>query len=318
MNGNNIKPQTTNGGWHISRTILKDGTLANEWDGTWDYAHSLGIHLCRLTILLPKTFERHQGWHELTTILQRPLRKKPALPPKRTAHLDRLLSLFNQARASNRSKFILRLYYEGGGDPPSLPYLLADVEQFVPVIRENSDVVLCIQAGFLGKNWGEWWGSAMAPDEDFGEDFAVETVKRELVGALIKAGVPVCLRYPRDIANYFCGNPNVGWHDDAILAQGSGGPDAGTFEKGGMLWQNNRLKEAQTFAQTKILGIRGGECCCDAGSVPSLRDLFEFVKEYRLSYLNAEYPDEIFRQFCEKGEMVQEITKELERNGGNM
>ncbi|KAI8833569.1 hypothetical protein BC829DRAFT_79488 [Chytridium lagenaria] len=155
----------------------------------------------------------------------------------------------------------------------------------------------------------------MAPDEDFGTDPRVEAAKRLVVNKLLATGIQVCLRYPRDISTYFADMRNIGWHDDAILAQGPGGRDAGTFDKGGSHWRHGDLASSQKFTRNRIKGIRGGECCCDAGTVPSLDDLLEFVKEYRICYLNVEYPEVVFKQFRKGDEVIDKITAELKENG---
>ncbi|KAJ3097791.1 hypothetical protein HDU96_000245, partial [Phlyctochytrium bullatum] len=354
------------GGWHISRTLKEDATLANDWDGSWDYPNSLGIHLCRLTVILPlaaplpdptpstssftiddpvqvrashaatqpgstarRRLFRWPSWltKRLTFLSRfRPPRPTPAdaptitedppaSPPPRDTHAAELTRLFALARAAS-ARFILRFHYANGGDPPTLDYLQSDLRFFADLVRANVDVVLCVQAGFLGRAWGEWWGSRWAPDEDFGEDREVERAKRMVVEAFVGAGVQVCVRYPRDIANYFLGNPLVGWHNDAILAQGPCGPDAGTFDKGSKTWRNNDILTAQSFTRTHIHGIRGGECCNDAGTPPTLDALLTYVRDFRIEYLNAEYPPEIFervRAEVESGErgQVEEIRRAM-------
>ncbi|KAJ3201804.1 hypothetical protein HDU67_001048, partial [Dinochytrium kinnereticum] len=80
-------------------------------------------------------------------------------------------------------------------------------------------------------------------------------------------------------------------------------------------WRVNDLRKSQFFTKNKIQGIRGGECCSDAGTVPNLKDLLDFVNDYRICYLNAEYPAIIFEQFKQNGEDIENITRALQRNG---
>ncbi|KAJ3326583.1 hypothetical protein HDU76_012804 [Blyttiomyces sp. JEL0837] len=203
--------------------------------------------------------------------------------------MSTLEELFRKAKEAG-GRFILRFYYEGGGDPESIESLRQDIAYFVPQLQNNRHQILTIQAGFLGSNWGEWWGSCMAPDQDHGTNESVDEAKRTVVKGLTAIGVDVSVRYPRDVALYFHGDREVGWHDDAVLAQGPGGRDAGTFDKGCKLWKDNDISAAQAYTRKFIHGIRGGECCEDAGTVPELSDLIKFVEEYRLCYLNVEYP----------------------------
>ncbi|KAJ3407722.1 hypothetical protein HDV05_005315 [Chytridiales sp. JEL 0842] len=236
-----------------------------------------------------------------------------------------------------------------GGDPPTLTTLLSDILFFRPILTTHLSEILCFHAGFLGKNWGEWWGSYLAPERDPGtaattplhpnpdtaqrnmhvripscagktvseaEDLElVRDAKRLVVDSLRSFGLDVCLRYPRDISNYFDGEVGVGWCNDAILAHGPGGQDAGTFDKGGRCWVDNDIVSAQNYARDKILGIRGGECCDDAGHPPTLEELLEYVKEYKLCYLNMEYPNIIFEEYKKGNPLIAEIGKVLKENG---
>ena len=106
----------------------------------------------------------------------------------------------------------------------------------------------------MGSHWGEWWGCDLfAPCSDHGTECTeysninsindhiilkiksqrVHKAKRLVIDTLKKTGCIIQLRYPRDIANLdLCSDPQIGWHNDAILSQGPSGPDSGTFDKG--------------------------------------------------------------------------------------
>ncbi|RKO95676.1 hypothetical protein CAUPRSCDRAFT_12623 [Caulochytrium protostelioides] len=172
---------------------------------------------------------------------------------------------------------------------------------------------MTIQAGFLGAQWGEWWGGRHAPDSDHGRDARVKEAKMLVVQSLLNTGIPVSLRYPRDIANFFQNIPLIGWHNDAVLAQGPQGADAGTFDKGSKLWPDNALQAAQHFARTAIPNVRGGESCEDAGKPPRVEWLLEFIREYRLCYLNVEYPGNI-RGFFDDPTWGPQLRDALEQN----
>ena len=70
---------------------------------------------------------------------------------------------------------------------------------------------------------------------------------------------------------------------------------------------------AQKFTK-KIKGPRGGESCEDVGVPPSFPELLKYVKEYRLSYVNVEYPPCFLAQYLEGGKIRDDITFQLERN----
>jgi len=71
------------------------------------------------------------------------------------------------------------------GDAP-IDIVLRHIEQVKPILQENSDVILVVQAGFIGA-WGEWYYTdhyAFSPGVIFPEHWAL---RRQIVNALLDA-----------------------------------------------------------------------------------------------------------------------------------
>jgi len=292
------------GGWHISREIDVDGTGGGNWKVTFDDAVAAGVSLMRVYVHLPKE------------------------TPNRTPTIASLNKLFESTRQAGGA-LIIRFFYGTVAAPESgeadFPTIQRDLATFAPIVQNNSDVIYVIQAGFLGQGWGEWWGSNLAPDDDrVFTDPNVKVAKRAVVNAWKSTGLPVQVRYPRENFMLFADDPQVGVHDDCILAQGTGGPDSGTFDKPSCAWADNTCRQtgwwwnewskAQNWTQAHDKGIFGGESCSDAGSVPDCDPLLKFFAQYRVSYYNSDWPAPIHDIFVAKGDCYKNIKQILETN----
>src|SRR5688572_9701977 len=115
--------------------------------------------------------------------------------------LDALDAGFDAARA-NGFKIILRFSYvsEFGDDAPK-SVILGHIDQLEPLLREHSDVIALMQAGFIGA-WGEWHSSTNGLDNP--------TDRAAIINALL-AALPqtrgVALRRPNFKDTYAPGGP---------------------------------------------------------------------------------------------------------------
>jgi len=293
------------GGWHISREIDVDGTGGGGWGVTFDDAITAGVPLMRVYVHLPKDNSN------------------------RAPTISALNKLFDSTRKA-QGGLIVRFFYGTVSAPESgeadFPTIQKDITLLAPIIQNNSDVIYVIQAGFLGQGWGEWWGSNLAPDDDrVFTDPNVKIAKKFVLNTWASTGVPFQIRYPRE--HFMLGygdNPQVGMHDDCILAQGEGGPDSGTFDKPSCAWSDtnclktgwwwNQWNISQAWTQNHVKGINGGESCSDAGSVPDCDPLLRFFKEYHVSYYNSDWPDSIHGIFVAKGDCYKNVKQILESN----
>ncbi len=106
------------------------------------------------------------------------------------------------------------------------------------------------------------WGSATTPFNDDGTNPLISYKKTFIVQELLKIpDVPISVRAPRDIANYFHGINRIGFHDDCILSGGPDGTDTGTFDAPSVFWKANEIGKARDYAMNQIRSLRGGESC---------------------------------------------------------
>lgn len=190
---------------------------------------------------------------------------------------------------------------------PEVDLVLRHVEQVKPLLREYSDIIYVMQAGFIG-SWGEW---------SISTHFKNDSDRRKVVDALLDA-LPVtrqiALRTPsfktrvfdtklRDtitLATAFDGSPlsRVGGHNDCFLANAS---DAGTFGSsvGRVLWQS----------ETRYT-IMGGETCIPDPSYCNCTGGMKALEDYHWSYLNSAYNTKALALLEEDG-CMEDIYKRL-------
>lgn len=150
------------------------------------------------------------------------------------ARLDRLEESFAKMREAG-GKCLLRFAYETTTDRdkgPDLERILGHMEQLVPIIRANSDVIFVMQAGFVGA-WGEWHSSAKGLEKDH---HALARIIAKVLGVLpqdrmTQVRVPKYKRWVLedpaigamvevDADNAFSGVPaaRIGFNNDGFLA----------------------------------------------------------------------------------------------------
>ena len=176
-------------------------------------------------------------------------------------------------------KAVIRFCYTEKSTPPygdaTLEWMLKHIQQLEPVLRKNSDVILVVQAGFIGA-WGEWFYT-----DHFATSPGVITpdhweMRKQLVNALLDA-LPqyrqVELRTPVykwkmldndttpvnvEIAYTGLAKARLGHHNDCFLASPD---DVGTYQN--IPVEKSYLARDSRF--TMVTGETCGECspCSD-------------------------------------------------------
>jgi hypothetical protein len=136
---------------------------------------------------------------------------------------------------ANGLKALLRFAYEkemGQERGPSLETILGHMDQLAPVVRENSDVIFVLQAGFVGA-WGEWHSSAHRLEQDPANLARVIARLLDMLppDRMTQVRVPKYKRHALedpaisayaiiDGASAFSGAPaaRIGFHNDGFLA----------------------------------------------------------------------------------------------------
>lgn len=169
--------------------------------------------------------------------------------------------------------------------------IASDIKAAAPIVNRFTDVIPFVQAGFLGP-WGEWWGGDLE-GADLGDDAALRALKTGVVDAWKQAvpGLPVQMRYPRDIATYYPDDARVAFHDDAVLAADE---DDGTFHasRKTKLWPDGDPQAQRSFIKERsqrLGSINAGEsdektAYTDCGA------LLAYLRDYRIFVFNTEWP----------------------------
>jgi hypothetical protein len=156
---------------------------------------------------------------------------------------------------------------------PTKSQILSHIRQLAPVVNTNRDVIVAIQAGFIGK-YGEWYYTGST---EFGNgDYNILTTKqwknrKEVMDRMVSSfnsSIPLQLRYvyakQKMYGNTFIGR--IGFYNDSFL--GTYG-DSGTFNVSGpqnqptstdiTYWQNSTFNNPVS-GETNMTNVPRTEC----------------------------------------------------------
>ncbi len=183
------------------------------------------------------------------------------------SYLDLLRTRLENARQGG-IKLILRHYYafpgKTGSEDAPLERMLQHIEQLKPLWADYQDIILAVQAGFIGL-WGEWHTSSHNLDNPTSENQLVQA----LLAALPKS-IPIQLRYLEDIerlhpqplpaSQAFDGSnqARIGHHNDCFLA---GENDAGTYS-----WNQWDRQKAYLEKMSRYVPVAGETCQVNLGA----------------------------------------------------
>ena len=215
-------------------------------------------------------------------------------------------------------KCILRFCYSNGMDEKDKPWdatpeqVLRHVAQVKPLIQEYADVIMVVQAGFIG-SWGEWY---------YTENFTSLASRKELVDALLDA-VPadrqIELRTPsykmklygfskadtitRATAHQPTPQARLGGHNDCYVSSSN---DVGTF---------NSTNERNYWGSETLYTIMGGESCalteyCHCEGTEKYLGALKDMARYHMTYLNNGYHQAVLRRWKDEG-CMDEIKRRL-------
>jgi hypothetical protein len=196
---------------------------------------------------------------ENITVIQRQFFLRPFITgtPITSTYLSNMQTDFNRIRNAG-AKVIVRFTYTSSSATvyqPTKAQILAHIQQLAPVINTNKDVIVSIQAGFIGR-YGEWYYTGSS---EFGNgNFTVLTTtqwnnRKEVMDKMISSfdsSIPLQVRYvfakQKMYGNTFIGR--IGFYNDSFL--GTWG-DSGTFVVNSSqgqptstdiaYWQNNTI-----------------------------------------------------------------------------
>ena len=234
--------------------------------------------------------------------------------------LERMQKNFNALRAGG-SKAVIRYSYKSNENNSSKPWdatldwMKRHIDQLKPYWEANTDVILCVQAGFIGV-WGEWYYTTnfkMNPKTD--EDYAP---RWELLNYLLDA-VPgdrqVSLRTPGFKMRYLqmhggdvtpltemeAYQPNakarLAAFNDCFLASSN---DVGTYSSDA---------EREFWEEDSKYTFMGGETCGKCGYSTGENAIKQMAK-YHWTYINSTYHKDVLNSWSADGSM-DEIKRRL-------
>lgn len=223
-----------------------------------------------------------------------------------------------QSMRDGGCKCILRFCYSNGFDESDKPWdatpeqVSRHLAQLKPLIREYYDIIMVVQAGFIG-SWGEWY---------YTDNFKDNASRKALVDALLDA-VPaerqIELRTPSykmrlygqtlsdtlTLADSHQNTPKarLGGHNDCYLSSAN---DVGTY---------NNNNERKYWGAESLYTIMGGESCeltayCHCEGTDKYNGALKDLAIYHFTYLNNGYHQSVLKRWREEG-CMDEIKKRL-------
>ncbi len=218
--------------------------------------------------------------------------------------LDRLETNMNALREGG-AKVVLRFSYKSSMDDKDRPWdttpewVHKHIDQITPYLQKHSDVILCVQCGFIG-SWGEWYytsGFKMNPSKD--SDYEVRWQVLEHMLRSLPDDRQVALRIPAYKMRYLkmrgdsLSSPlnaeeafkptykaRICGHNDCFVSSSN---DVGTY-KG----KNDRAFWAEDTKYT----LMGGETC-EKCSYSDGENAISEMETYHWTYLNRDYRKEV-------------------------
>ena len=215
----------------------------------------------------------------------------------------------NTAR-ENGIKLVLRFSYTNNQDgaDAALDTILLHISQLKPILRKNYDVILYMEAGFIGA-WGEWYYSS----HHLNNTNDRRTVLYALLDALPQNRC-VLVRTP-DYKRKILGDNNpltideayngsykarIGAHNDCFLASAT---DYGTY-------LDNDIEGDKTYLNLDNRFVpQGGETCCDCG-FDGCTSAITNLNRMHWSILNKDYHPDVYNRWINEG-CMEEIKRRL-------
>lgn len=178
----------------------------------------------------------------------------------------------------------------GDNDAASLKRIEQHIEQISEVLNRNRDVLLCVQAGFLGP-WGEWHSCRFYQDGDEGAGGKVRSRVLKSLYQNLHPDISIALRRPRFIreaAENGMALARLGYHNDGLLASDT---DLGTYDD-----EKFTRKAELSWAAKHLKAVTGGEMPAESDYTKPESAVKEF-EQLKLTFLNLEYNKKVLESW---------------------
>ena len=235
--------------------------------------------------------------------------------------LDRFETNMNALREGG-AKVVLRFSYKSSMDAKDKPWnatpewIHKHIDQIAPYLQKHSDVILCVQCGFLG-SWGEWYytdnGYKQNPTKDSDYEMRWEVLEHML--RAVPEDRQVALRTPMFKRRYLkmrgdtTSSPltadeafkttykaRICGHNDCFVSSAS---DIGTY---------NSDADREFWAEDTKYTFMGGETCekCVYSNGPNA---LKQLAKYHWSYINRDYRESVTGMWRNDGTMDTILTR---------
>ncbi len=193
--------------------------------------------------------------------------------------------------------------------------VLSHIESLSNVLSNNGDIILAVQAGFIGA-WGEWYYTQNFAGAGYVPDATDQANRRAVVEALLQVlpeHIQVQVRTPaikKDIvesevpiqdAEAYNGTvkSRVAHHNDCFLANSS---DYGTY--------TNLTADLAYLEQETKYAIAGGETCDASTSYSNCDNAIPRMELLHWTYLNSNYNQDVYDKWETQG-CIREVDLKL-------
>ena len=230
--------------------------------------------------------------------------------------LDRLETNMNALREGG-AKAVVRFSYKSSMDYAARPwnatpeYVHRHIDQLTPYLQKHSDVIFCMQCGFIG-SWGEWYytdnGYKQNPTKD--SDYEMRWELLEHVLRALPEDRQVALRIPGYKRRYLkmrgdsTSSPltateahngsykaRICAHNDCFVSSSN---DVGTYMNGDI--------DREFWAEDTKYTIMGGETC-EKCSYSNGTNALKEMRKYHWSYINRDYRETVTAMWRNDGTM---------------
>lgn len=231
------------------------------------------------------------------------------------SYLNNMQTDFNRARLAG-VKLILRFGYSEDDtnedtelQQASRANIINHIIQLTPVLNQNSDVIVSIQAGFIG-TYGEWYSTGNSPE--FGHKDNITTEQWNNRNAVLTAmetsfpnNIPLQVRYLEILQTLrptLATTNRIGLYNDAFLDNWC---DSGTFPCSGQFGTPSQTNQNYLINLTKNLPMSGETDRFQVNNVQLPRtqcpNAAIELDKYNWSLINTEYQQDVISNWQSNG-----------------
>lgn len=174
-------------------------------------------------------------------------------------------------------------------DPETIDNIYTHIKQIAPILNANKDVILSVQAGFIGP-WGEWHSSKFFT----GNEDEVK-LRNQILSVLLEnlnQDIAVNVRRPRfvrDAIEAGIDQSRLGIHNDALLSTKD---DMGTYDD-----SDYTREEELSWAKANITQVVNGGEMPLVSEYSSINNAIKEMKSLQITYLNSRYNKEVLEEW---------------------